>query len=55
MAEAGVTHCAAMNFVAETPDQMIEAMQQFAEEVVPHFVGREMGDGGWELGRTDGQ
>ncbi len=39
LAEAGVTHCAAMNFISDTPDGMIEGLQAFAEEVMPAFAG----------------
>ncbi len=37
LADVGVTHCAAMNFASDTPDQMIEEMQWFAEEVMGAF------------------
>lgn len=38
LAEVGVTHCAAINFISDTPDGMIEEMQRFAEDVVPVFA-----------------
>lgn len=37
LAEAGVTQCAAMNFISETPDEMMEQMEFFAERVLPSF------------------
>ena len=39
LVEAGVTTLAATSFVSDTPDQMREDMQLFAEEVIPHFRG----------------
>jgi probable F420-dependent oxidoreductase len=35
MAEAGVDHCAAIAFPAESVDEMVEQWQLFAEEVIP--------------------
>ena len=37
LAEHGVTSLGATVFAADTPDQMREDMQLFAEEVIPHF------------------
>jgi probable F420-dependent oxidoreductase len=37
LADAGVTHCAAMNFISQTPTEMMEQMQYFAERVLPSF------------------
>jgi alkanesulfonate monooxygenase SsuD/methylene tetrahydromethanopterin reductase-like flavin-dependent oxidoreductase (luciferase family) len=38
LVEAGVTHCASINFLSDTPEQMTEAMEQFAKEVMPAFA-----------------
>lgn len=38
LVEAGVTHCASINFLSNTPDEMVEAMERFAEEVMPAFA-----------------
>ena len=35
--DAGVTTLAATSFVSDTPQQMRDDMQLFAEEVIPHF------------------
>jgi hypothetical protein len=35
LAEAGVDHCAAIAFPAETVDELVEQWQLFAEEVIP--------------------
>jgi probable F420-dependent oxidoreductase len=39
-AEVGVTQLASMNFLADTPAGMVEAMQWFAEEVMPLYADR---------------
>jgi probable F420-dependent oxidoreductase len=36
--DAGVTHFASINFLSETPDEMIEAMHQFADEVMSVYA-----------------
>ncbi len=37
LVDAGVTSLAAISFLSETPEIMVEDMQRFAEEVIPHF------------------
>ena len=39
LAQAGVTHCAAMNFISQTPAEMIEQMAFFKETVIDAYEG----------------
>lgn len=37
LAEAGVTHCSAMNFISQTPSELLEQMAFFKEAVVDRY------------------
>ncbi len=37
LAAVGVTHCAAMNFISETPEEMMDQMEFFAQQVLFSF------------------
>lgn len=38
LAGTGISHFAAINFISDTPEGMVEVMQRFAEDVVPAFA-----------------